>query len=65
MSKVCEICGKGRQVGHSVSHANNKRKKVWNANLQRIRVVTESGQIKRLRVCTSCISSGKVKKATA
>ncbi|HJR83568.1 MAG TPA: L28 family ribosomal protein, partial [Sphingomicrobium sp.] len=24
MSRVCELTGKGRQVGHNVSHANNK-----------------------------------------
>jgi len=62
MSRICEICGKGRQVGHNVSHANNKRKKVWQPNLQKIRVLTDSGEIKRMRVCTTCITSGKVKK---
>ncbi|MBZ4110677.1 large ribosomal subunit protein bL28, partial [Escherichia fergusonii] len=24
MSRICELTGKGRQVGHNVSHANNK-----------------------------------------
>ncbi len=62
MSKICEVCGKGRQVGYSVSHANNKRKKVWEPNLQKIRVVDENGQTKRMKVCTSCISAGKVVK---
>ncbi|MBX9815405.1 MAG: 50S ribosomal protein L28, partial [Sphingomonas sp.] len=23
MSRICELTGKGRQVGHNVSHANN------------------------------------------
>ena len=27
MSRICELTGKGRQVGHNVSHANNKTKK--------------------------------------
>ena len=62
MSKICEICGKGRQVGYSVSHAHNKNKKVWEPNLQKIRVVGENGQVKRMKVCTSCISAGKVTK---
>lgn len=62
MSRICEVCGKGRQVGYSVSHAHNRNKKVWQANLQKIRVLTDSGQVKRMRVCTSCISSGKVRK---
>jgi len=64
MSKICEVCGKGRQIGYSVSHANNKRKKVWEPNLQKIRVVGENGQTKRMKVCTSCISAGKGQKPT-
>jgi hypothetical protein len=24
MAKVCAVCGKGSQIGHNVSHANNK-----------------------------------------
>jgi len=62
MSRICDVCGKGRQVGHKVSHANNKTKKVWEANLQKIRVITPTGQHKRMRVCTDCISAGKVQK---
>ncbi|WP_287979486.1 bL28 family ribosomal protein, partial [Sphingomonas sp.] len=27
MSRICELTGKGRQVGHNVSHANNKTKR--------------------------------------
>ena len=62
MARVCEICGKRRQVGYNVSHAHNKTKKVWNPNLQRVRAVID-GQVKRIRVCTRCIRSGKVVKA--
>lgn len=65
MSKICEICGKGRQVGNNVSHAHNKTKKVWEPNLQKIRVRLESGQVKRLRVCTACIRSGRIQKAAS
>jgi len=63
MARVCEICGKKRLVGMNVSHAHNRTKKVWHPNLQRIRVVTPSGTRKRMRVCTSCITRGKVTKA--
>ncbi len=62
MARVCEICGKGRQVGYNVSHANNKTKTVWHPNLQRVRAVVD-GKVKRIRVCTRCIRSGKVVKA--
>ncbi|HSG82078.1 MAG TPA: 50S ribosomal protein L28 [Gemmatimonadota bacterium] len=62
MSRVCYTCGKGPAVGNNVSHANNKTKRRWIPNLQRVRIV-ESGQVKRVRVCGRCIKSGKIVKA--
>ncbi len=62
MARVCDICGKGPSTGHNVSHANNKTKRVWRPNLQYVRVQTDTGT-QRIRACTQCISSGKVKKA--
>ncbi|MBP1732429.1 MAG: ribosomal protein, partial [Deltaproteobacteria bacterium] len=38
MARVCEICGKGKQVGHNVSHANNKTKREWLPNLQTVKI---------------------------
>ena len=61
MSRVCDICGKGNQFGHQVSHANNKSQKIWYPNIQKVRVVV-NGQHKRLRVCTSCLSAERVQK---
>ena len=42
MSRVCELTGKGRQVGHNVSHANNKTKRRFLPNLQRRRFWVDS-----------------------
>ncbi len=61
MAKVCELCGKGPRVGNNVSHANNKTKRVWQPNLQRVRSLVGK-QVRRLRVCTRCIRSGKIVK---
>jgi len=62
MGKVCEICKKGRTVGNNVSHANNKTKRAFYPNLKRVRVM-EGKSTQRLKVCTRCIRSGKIKKA--
>ena len=35
MAKVCQVTGKGPMVGHHVSHANNKTKRLFMPNLQR------------------------------
>ena len=59
---ACDICSKKHQSGHNVSHANNKTKRTFNPNLQRVRAVID-GSTKRIRVCTRCLRSGKVKKA--
>ncbi len=64
MARKCEICGKGPQTGNNVSHAMNKTKRVWLPNLQKVRVDTAEG-IKRLKVCTQCIKSGRIEKHVA
>jgi len=59
---ACDICGKRHQSGHNVSHANNKTKRVFNPNLQRVRALV-NGSHQHLRVCTRCLRSGRVQKA--
>jgi len=62
MSKVCDICGKKPILGYNVSHAHNKTRARWYPNLQRVKTVKE-GRATRMRVCTSCLRSGRVTKA--
>ena len=59
---VCSVCEKKRVTGNNVSHANNRTRRIFKPNLQRIRLTTEQGT-KRMSVCTRCLRSGKVKKA--
>jgi large subunit ribosomal protein L28 len=63
MAKICEICGKKPLVGNNVSHAHNVTKRRFNPNLQRVRAVY-NGRVKRIMVCTNCIKSGHVVKAS-
>lgn len=63
MAAVCFVCGKKPSTGNNVSHANNKTKRRWLPNLQPARILTANGSAKRVRVCTSCISAGKIRKA--
>lgn len=65
MARFCTVCNKGPSTGNNVSHANNKTKRRWLPNLQTVRILDENGQRRRVRVCTSCISAGKIKKAPA
>lgn len=63
MANVCVICGKGKKVGNNVSHANNRTKRLFYPNLQRVRAIVE-GSPKTIKVCTRCIRSGKVRKVS-
>ncbi|MBA4756832.1 50S ribosomal protein L28 [Sphingosinicella sp.] len=58
MSRVCELTGKGRQVGHNVSHANNKTKRVFLPNLQNVSLISDTlGRTVRLKVSTHGLRS--------
>ena len=41
MARVCELTGKGRQVGNNVSHANNKTKRTFLPNLQNVTLISD------------------------
>jgi large subunit ribosomal protein L28 len=62
MSRICEICGKKPSTGFNVSHANNKTKKVWYPNLQKVKAL-RNGTVRSVKVCTRCIRSGAIVKA--
>ncbi len=58
MSRVCEITGKGRQIGHNVSHANNKTKRTFLPNLQNVTLISDVlGRSVRLKVSTHGLRS--------
>lgn len=61
MAQKCELCGKGPQFGNNISHAHNTTRRRWNVNLQSVKAVV-GGASKRVRVCTSCIKTGKIVK---
>ncbi len=75
MGQRCEICGKTPSLGNMVEQrgkpkylGGNGRKttgitrRKFKPNLQRIRV-QEGGSVRRRRVCTRCLRSGRVQKA--
>ncbi|HTR79830.1 MAG TPA: 50S ribosomal protein L28 [Gemmatimonadaceae bacterium] len=58
----CIACGKGVAYGNNRSHANNATRRTWKPNLQVARVVI-GGKIQKVKVCTRCLSAGKIKRA--
>ncbi len=77
MSRVCDYCGKKTQFGNKKTlrgkpkylggvgtKITGKVKRTFKPNLQKIRVQV-GGTVKRMKVCTRCIRTGKVEKRKA
>ncbi|HZK02660.1 MAG TPA: 50S ribosomal protein L28 [Anaerovoracaceae bacterium] len=62
MSNKCQVCGKGQASGNNVSHSNRHTRRKWNPNIQTVRV-NENGTVRRRKVCTRCIRSGRIVRA--
>ncbi|MBX7149607.1 50S ribosomal protein L28 [bacterium] len=62
MARECSICKKKPLMGHNVSHANNKTVKRSFPNLKVVKAMLGK-TVKRIKVCTRCLRSGKVIKA--
>ncbi len=56
MARRCELTGKGVQSGHLVSHANNRKKRVFRPNLQTITLASDTlGQAVSLKVSMNAL----------
>lgn len=50
MAARCAVCGRGPQVGYSVSHSHIRNKRTFRPNLQPVHT-TVDGENVRVRVC--------------
>src|SRR5476649_2028925 len=58
MSRRCELTGKGVLVGHNVSHANNRTKRVYRPNLQTVSLASELlGNSYKLKISMNALRS--------
>ena len=42
-------------VGNTVSHANNKRKRVFNVNVRTVRIAIEDGSTRKIKIAASTL----------
>jgi len=61
MAQHCQFCGKTPMTGRRISHAHNVTLRKWHLNLKPMWAVVD-GVVRRVRVCSRCIRSGKVQK---
>ena len=50
----CEICGKGPQFGHNVSHSKRRTNRRWLPNIQKATIEIE-GRVRKVSICTRCL----------
>jgi large subunit ribosomal protein L28 len=50
-------------AGNHVSHAHNRVPRRFLPNLQKVRAYVD-GSVRRITVCTNCIKTGRVQKAS-
>ncbi len=75
MSRVCEICGKGRKVGNHITTRGKAKylggvgtkvtgisRRTFLPNLQSVKITTANGTNKTVRICAQCIRCGTVRK---
>jgi large subunit ribosomal protein L28 len=52
----CDICGRGPQFGHNVSHSKLHTNRRFDVNVQKATVIVD-GQKKRIKVCANCLKT--------
>ncbi|HBP16248.1 MAG TPA: 50S ribosomal protein L28 [Planctomycetes bacterium] len=75
MARECEVCFKKTTAGRQYTHRGLAKhvggvgikitgitRRTFRPNVQKIRVQMANGTVRRMKVCTSCIRAGKVKK---
>lgn len=62
MAKKCDICGKTKVFGNTVSFSHRRGNRSWSPNVKRVKAVV-NGSNKRITVCTKCLKSGRVERA--
>ncbi|MFA6432082.1 MAG: 50S ribosomal protein L28 [Candidatus Margulisiibacteriota bacterium] len=62
MSRKCFVCKKKPVKGMTVSHSMHHTIRLFNPNLQKVRIMVK-GKAKKELVCTKCLKAGKVQKA--
>ena len=58
MSRVCDVCGRGRGTGKQVSFSDKKQNRTFEVNLQKTTIEVD-GKPTKVKACTKCIKKAK------
>ena len=63
MPRECSVTGKKFMSGNQRSHSLQATRRKWKANLQKVKIVDENGEVKKVYVSARALKSGKVNRA--
>jgi large subunit ribosomal protein L28 len=63
MARKCYATGKKGMSGNNRSHSMNASRRKWKANLQKVKIIDENGEVKKVLVSARALRSGLVKRA--
>lgn len=63
MARECYVTKSRGMSGNKRSHAMNTSRRRWKTNLQKVRIIDEDGNVKKVLVSTRALRSGLVKRA--
>lgn len=63
MARECYVTKKRGMSGNNRSHGMNASRRRWKANLQKVRIIDENGEVIKVLVSTRALKSGLVKRA--
>ena len=75
MARACEVCGKHSQMGNQIETRGKAKylggvgtkvtgisRRQFRPNLQSVKIMTQNGTHKTMKVCAQCIRGGAVRK---
>lgn len=54
MAGRCDVCNRGPQYGHNVSHSKRRTNRRWETNTNKATLMVY-GEMRRLNICTRCL----------
>jgi len=61
--RQCSVTGVKSMKGNKRSHSLHATNKTWRANLQKVKIVNENGEVERVYVSARALRRGMVKRA--
>ena len=63
MARTCHVTGLGNKSGNRRSHSLHATRRTWKANLQKVRIKDENGNVKKVKISARALKKGNIERA--